>query len=343
MNTHLENIQHSNDDTVRLALNYLWGIPKDTTKALDILNKSAESGNAEAQYWLGEIYFGECYFEEVIPRNPEKAIEYFKRASQQNEPAAIYALGCCYMKGNGIKKNLDIARELFERNECLEFYASSVASHYLDGEILPNSPEQSLSKGIELLKMASRKGNPYAKEKLGEYYYKGIGIEKNSKKAEDLFLEAMYIEDKENQTRPIVSHTFSYKLATRYENAECVDKNQQKAFELYLKSADDTPYSFSGAYLKVGEFYEKGVIVKKDYEMAVKFYKKAIERGGLCGIPEYNLALCYDKGLGVEHNSTKAKELLRISANQGCPLAQKLLHPFTYYIYRMFPFLLSNS
>ncbi len=62
----------------------------------------AESGNAYAQYRLGQVYAeapGEL-------RSVEEAAKWFESAALQGQPHAQYKLGILYVNGNGVSKDL---------------------------------------------------------------------------------------------------------------------------------------------------------------------------------------------------------------------------------------------
>ena len=55
--------------------------------------------------------------------------------------------------------------------------------------------------------------------------------------------------------------------------------------------------------------------MEQDYEKAVYWYKKAVENGDPKAM--YNLALCYQDGLGVEQDTDKANELFEEAKKYG--------------------------
>ena len=61
----------------------------------------------------------------------------------------------------------------------------------------------------------------------------------------------------------------------------------------------------------------------KDYETAVKYYKKSAEQGNEKA--QFNFALCYAKGEGVEKDLREAAKWYRKAAEQGFALAQNML------------------
>ena len=77
------------------------------------------------------------------------------------------------------------------------------------------------------------------------------------------------------------------------------------------------------AQYNLGLCYEKGDGVEKDSTAAVKWYRKAAEQG--FAVAQSNLGLCYSKGEGVERDSTEAVKWYRKAAEQGLAIAQSNL------------------
>ena len=66
---------------------------------LDDLVMLAQSGDDEAQNVLGEMY----YYGEDIETDYEQAVYWFKEAAKQQNPAALYNLGVCFIEGYGVE------------------------------------------------------------------------------------------------------------------------------------------------------------------------------------------------------------------------------------------------
>ena len=64
-----------------------------------------------AQYKLGKLFIEK----ESSIYNPEKAIEYYKMASEQGNDFADVALGFIYYRGNGVKEDRVIALDYFKK------------------------------------------------------------------------------------------------------------------------------------------------------------------------------------------------------------------------------------
>lgn len=75
--------------------------PQDLEGALKSCTQSAESGDAQAQYELGEFY----YNARQAPKDLDKALNWFEKASLQGHAQAQYRLGGMFMRGEGVQAN----------------------------------------------------------------------------------------------------------------------------------------------------------------------------------------------------------------------------------------------
>jgi hypothetical protein len=146
----LQTIQRAVDrgDTtalVKLAIAYGYGIgvKVDADKYMRYMAKAAKAGNPQAQDTFGQL---------LLMRSPTLAIEWFKRASDQDYSPASYDLGLAYLIGRGIKKNE--------------------------------------AKGCELFLKSARQGNDEGEYSIGTCYYDGVGLGRNSAQAFEWYKKA---------------------------------------------------------------------------------------------------------------------------------------------------------
>ena len=103
--------------------------------------------------------------------------------------------------------------------------------------------------------------------KLGCLYMCGNGVEKDEKRAVELFFRA----DAENDGL----EEAQVALGDAYREGRGVDKNMNEALNWYAKAADADN---ERAFLRLGNIYEKGDGVVVDHRLAAKYYKKAIDK-----------------------------------------------------------------
>src|SRR5471032_577685 len=75
--------------------------PDNLPEALAVCQKAAQSGDAQAQYELGEFY----YDGKNAPRDLNQALAYFEKASLQGHAQAQFKLGTMFFHGEGVPAN----------------------------------------------------------------------------------------------------------------------------------------------------------------------------------------------------------------------------------------------
>ena len=96
------------------------GVEKDWEEAFENYKKAADADNgiADAQCWLGNYYrngTGPDWAPKYI-----KAIEYYKKAADQNHVEGLRGLAWCYKHGRGIGKDIAQANALYAKANALE-------------------------------------------------------------------------------------------------------------------------------------------------------------------------------------------------------------------------------
>ncbi len=103
-------------------------------------------------------------------------------------------------------------------------------------------------------------------------------------------------------------------------------KNYNQAIELSkcILSMDNVPIEFQAAVqTHLGVCYHDGLGVNQNYAEAVKWFRKALEKGWAAA--QYSLASCYENGTGVKQDYAEAMKLYRKAAEQGYVFAQNNL------------------
>lgn len=177
----------------------------DKTKNYRLLyslcGKAAQQGNSTAQYELGI-----CYEEgKGIPKNIDKAIEWYTKAAEKGLALAQYQLGHCFRFGQGVKINRAKAREWYTKaaEQGNEMAQVELGDFYY--EIASSYPTINTLAALDYIKAA----NYY--EKAFEQGWVWSGFEK----AEDSW----------------------YKVGCCFESGNGVEKNLIKAMKWYSMSA----------------------------------------------------------------------------------------------------------
>lgn len=85
------------------------GVPKDDSQAFVWYTKAAEQGDASAQYNLGVMY----HEGQGVPQDYAKAMSWYLKAVEQGHVSAQNNLGNMYAKGEGVPQDYKIAYILF--------------------------------------------------------------------------------------------------------------------------------------------------------------------------------------------------------------------------------------
>ena len=135
---------------------------------------------------------------------------------------------------------------------------------------------------------------------LARMYEKGIGIERDEKKANRLYLDSALQGDEDAM----------FILGCKYDQGD--DKDETKAVEWYMKAAQ---HGDSYSQFNLGCMYASGRGVDKNDTKAVKWFEKAAlqddERA------QRALGVMYGSGRGVQQDTDKAVEWLKKSAEQN--------------------------
>ncbi|RHZ75049.1 hypothetical protein Glove_217g4 [Diversispora epigaea] len=101
-------------------------------------------------------------------------------------------------------------------------------------------------------------------------------------------------------------------LANMYLYGLGVEKNTNKAFQIYSKVADEGSLV---ALNNMAHCYYSGFGVEKNQEKAIELYLKAAEKGYI--LAQSNAGSCYQNGTGIEKDETKGFQYYMKSARAG--------------------------
>lgn len=265
-------------------------------KAFDWFSKAAESGNSYAQYLLGNMYENGTF----VDKNYDTALSYYKNSAAQNNIMAIGEMA--YMKDNGygMPMNKEEAEKIYlqlaeERDdewsmiklayiemdrgnseERLKWIQKALEKEYIDAYvdlgIFYQSDEKykDLEKAQQSYYQAAQLGNPEGMNGLAMIYY-DMPDNKGDEQAFRWFSKSADLGDSLGL----------YYLAVMYENGFGTNIDKQKAWDLYLASADQ---KFSPAYRKIAQLIEEGEAPASFTGRELEYYIKAAERNDIDAI-----------------------------------------------------------
>lgn len=199
--------------------------PKEVYKYNDI---AASNGSAKAMYYLGDM----CYYGKGVEKDRKVAADWYRKAADTGESVdAMYSLGKIYYYGRGAEQDLKEAEKWYTEaaNKGNADAMCRIAQICKMEKGTINKKDQA----GKLFIKAAEAGSISAMAELGKMYRSSdngqYGIEKDIKKAVEWFTKAI---DKGG------SITAYNELADMYMKGEGVEKNLNKARELYEISAE---------------------------------------------------------------------------------------------------------
>lgn len=268
---------------------------QDYKNAYSALEKSARSGNAEAQFLVG--YMNEEG--EGTKKSAEDAVKWYLKSAGQGHSQAQNNLAGLYQDGDGIKKNLTQAAKWYKAaadqgNVSALF---NLGWLYSKGEGVDKDPV----KAFELYLKAAEQGNVKAQFNVAVAYRKGNGVTTDNEKgmywyrkaAENGDLTAqenlcgLYVQadkwddafkwclmaDKAGSDNPNVSSALGF-IYLLPKAGQSIDN--EKAFQYLSKSSEK---GIGEADFALGSMYEYGLFVKEDRKKAIEYYEKAAAKG----------------------------------------------------------------
>lgn len=161
---------------------------------LDDVRRKAENGDKFACYILGRSYDSE---ENGAEQSFEKAMYWYERGKELGDPRCAYGVGACYYFGDGVEQDKEKAKKIhIEAYDALlelinkeqkspkrqAFSKFCLGAYYYFGF---GNIERDEKKAFELIYDCAMQGHLPAIYDLGaNFYYNGVGTEKNLKLSE---------------------------------------------------------------------------------------------------------------------------------------------------------------
>lgn len=333
------------------------GLPEDATEAAKWYRKAAELGNITAQIRLGIRYMGGSgIYAAGVPKDEAEGIKWWKKASDQGSSDAAISLGQHFLRHDfdegvkwlrlGAERN-DATAQVF-LGDCLlnrkePFNESKDAVKWVraaahksagglartDGQIFSANHNEA----AKWYRKAAENDDGKGQRMLGLCYNYGIGLPIDLAQASKWYREGA---DRYDVGAMIL-------LADCYARGVGMTQNNAAAVKWWSKAAkqggsddEQTLNRFIDAWNSltksenpvaenmIGDCYAKGKGVFKDYEEAIKWYRKAAEKGH----PEAQRNLGYSYFIshnGIQKNDVEAVKWFLKAAAQGETMAQYLL------------------
>jgi len=161
----------------RMHYHGLLGVVRSKSMALDWFRKAANKGQANAMYYLGDMY---ARGDGVRKSLPEGA-RWFRKAAAKGHAAAQYDLANMYDFGTGVPKN---------NREAMRLYNQAAANGHPEAEFAigmmyyqGDGVRRNYQTAFKWLQRSARKGNSKAQSNIGAMYARGYGVRRDLTKA----------------------------------------------------------------------------------------------------------------------------------------------------------------
>ena len=222
------------------------------SKAADNMKKANEN-DAQAQADLSAFFTNFAgSLEQAGTENDYKVeFELAEKSADQNNPDGLWALGLCYQKGRGVRKNNKKAMKIFEKGAALDHAPcqNSLASYYTNDEYV----EPDYDKAFDLFNKAANQGYGLAMANIGRCYQFGYGVECDMQKAIEWYEKALEIIDDPELEQKV--GLFKMMFGDN-KDIELNDEDLEEDLEEAFTAAADYEY----------ELIQKGILPDLDYD-----------------------------------------------------------------------------
>ena len=234
-----------------------------------------------------------------------KRVMLLQKAADAGSLDAMYDLSDCYWDGEGVDKNMPLAIKWATKAADAGHVRAQAAlgAIYFQGM---EGLDQNYALSEKYLLMAADKDHTEAQAFLAMLY---VGMEEYDK--------AIVWARKAAQINQSLAELV---LGRIYDEGLGVEVDHVEGLKWFEKAANN---GNADAQNMVGNIYSDADYVKPDLPKAFKYYQMAAAQGHLWGM--YNLACCYQGGIGVDVNPFSAEEWLQKAADGGLQEAVDLL------------------
>ncbi|MBR1442683.1 MAG: SEL1-like repeat protein, partial [Firmicutes bacterium] len=312
------------------------GVEKDLSKAKEIHSELAKTGHSFAQYY----YADGLRFSRYGKKDTDEAIKWSRKASEKNNPRALFQLANMYNNGESVEKNANEAINLFIKSgelcnmhsyrslgmnfyhkysdhaikqdyiEAIRWFNKCISEGYADDWFVRDSHNylgECYYHGYGVEQDYSKAVEHYKKSNsglicVGHCYYMGRGVEKSYEKAQEWYEK--YIKDESDPSGYSVDRITAIGNMFYHGNA-FIDQDYKESIKWYNRGISLGPadsFDIEMGQRILGEYYYYGRGVEQDYSKAIEHFKK----GGLYGL--IYVGHCYYMGRGVEKSYEKAQE-----------------------------------
>ena len=276
------------------------GKDESPKKSFNWYYKSAERGNASAQFYIG-YYYASGY---GVKKDPHQAFKWYSRAAEQNNPSALNNLANCYEYGKGTSVDLTKAVHYFEEAAKLGNTTAqkNLAICYKNGTGVNVNPNKVFFWTLEAAKLSDQD----AQRNIAFYYLKGYGTNKNDEESLIWYARCYHrnnsISNAEQAFRAFAEKAQEDDAQSLYVAGKClqygiaIDKNIVEANSYFEKAANlghveaMIKLRRQSSLCELCSFKEDKDIIKDSYGVTYSKDKKILISTGYVDVKEYKIA-----------------------------------------------------
>ena len=314
------------EESVGLARDAVTRFSERELGADEILINMAEAGNVEAAYRLGQ------WFE--AGNNLFHAERWYWKAAEQDHSGAQYHLACLYMERDEVATAI-------ERKRAIELFQKSAEQGNADAQVAlgtgyagicdlhrtsyPVGLETDMSEAAKWFHRAAVQGHPHGKYFYGCLCLDGNGTEKKVTEGIRWLIEAGQARKEGNfqcLRPPILRLAIASALMSATRGGKLREADRQTIFSWLCRTAEED--AFADYHACIGECCYHGYGTERNGTRAIAHLQRAVSDSS--GLTFYHpadamklLAVCYEKGFGVERNLHEAFRWYGRAAASGDP------------------------
>jgi len=311
----------------------IWGVERDGKKAVYWYRKAAEQNDLNAQNSLGR-----CYMDGTgVEKDYKEGLKWFLSAAEQDHAnaqnnlgwwihsktqsflwflrAALQGLSCaqnnlawCFQEGYGVEPDQKQAIIWFQNavDQNNLYSKTHLAWCYQNAIGVPQDDKQAL----EWYQDANKQNHIPARRILGWCYWYGVCVPKaDRKKALELFegLTDPVLNLSEEEKNLLMSIDISFEDVSKKDKKKEDDNDEDWWFG---KEAEER--TLSSTFYTQGLFLKHGIRSEKNYEQAFRYFMVAAKKN--YELAQFEVAMCYYDGIGIEPNPEEAEKWLKLAA-----------------------------
>ena len=319
------------------------------TAAIKAYESAAKAGSSKALVRIGDMYL----HGRGMDADVKKAVKMYQKAASKDDKDAILLLAGMYEKGEGVKQSASEAEKWYrraaelgsgdavrvlesrfsrgedekERQESEHWIRKAAEQGDARASLMLGERSESadMTEAVRWYEMSASHGGVVARERLGEIYYKGRGVEQNYDKAGQYFSQVAEAVPSDSAESACVDKAIVY-LGTMCITGNGQGINLNRAAELLGKVKDNAVAAHNLAIVQ----YKLGELMygAQDFTAAIALLSSAAN-SAVNPVPAAmsRLSVCYKYGMGAPVDKDREMFWDNLSKQTDNPDALKAKEP----------------